>query len=81
MPLGDDGDMLGTETDGSKNGDFCIYCYEKGKFTEDITMDEMINKCVPFMLEDNDDTDEEGMTADEARAQLKQIFPKLKRWA
>ncbi|MBR6920026.1 MAG: zinc ribbon domain-containing protein, partial [Bacteroidales bacterium] len=40
MPLTEE--MLGTNADGSKNGDYCSYCYKDGAFTNDCTMDEMI---------------------------------------
>lgn len=32
MPMGA-ADLYGTETDGSKNTDYCKYCYEHGAFT------------------------------------------------
>ena len=40
MPLTED--VLGTNADGSKNEDYCIYCYRDGHFLQDCTMDEMI---------------------------------------
>ena len=40
MPLTDE--ILGTNADGSKNEDYCIYCYRDGKFLQDCTMEEMI---------------------------------------
>ncbi|MDR1096440.1 MAG: zinc ribbon domain-containing protein, partial [Spirochaetaceae bacterium] len=33
MPLSKDEDF-GTNTDGSKNNDYCAYCYKDGKFTQ-----------------------------------------------
>ncbi len=42
MPMKKDPNGGGTESDGSKNGMYCSYCYEKGAFTQpDITLDEM----------------------------------------
>ena len=35
MPLTDD--VLGTNSDGSKNEDYCMYCYRNGKFLQDCT--------------------------------------------
>ena len=32
----------GTNNDGSKNEDYCIFCFNEGKFTYEITMNEMI---------------------------------------
>ena len=37
MPLTNE--VLGTNADGSKNEDYCIYCYKDGKFTQDCTME------------------------------------------
>ncbi len=36
MPLGSE-DLLGTNADGGKNGDYCLYCYQNGTFTSDMT--------------------------------------------
>ena len=51
MPLTDE--ILGTNADGSKNEDYCIYCYKDGKFLQDCTMDEMIAFCAQFVDEVN----------------------------
>ncbi len=52
MPMESE-DVLGTNLDGSRNSDYCIYCYKDGKFTApDVTMEEEIEKCVPFMKEE-----------------------------
>ena len=75
MPMDAAGEMYGTNADGSKNSDYCKYCYEKGAFTSESTMDEMIEVCVPHMA-----TPDSGMTADEARKMMKEFFPNLKRW-
>lgn len=75
MPLGGDESLLGTNTDGSKNQDYCTYCYQNGAFTGEMTMEEMIDFCVPHMVEGN-----AGMTAEEARKQMQAFFPQLKRW-
>lgn len=40
MPL-DEG-TRGTNADGSRNDDYCVYCYKEGKFTQDFSMEEMI---------------------------------------
>ena len=42
-------DVLGTNADGSKNEDYCMYCYKDGKFLQDCTMDEMIEHCAQFI--------------------------------
>jgi len=65
--------LFGTEKDGSKNEDYCVYCYKDGAFTSECTMDEMINTCIPFM-------EEQGMNKDEARKLLEKELPNLRRW-
>lgn len=68
-------EVYGTEKDGSKNADYCKYCYEKGAFTFDGSMEEMIEICVPHMTEGNP-----NMTAEQARGMMQNFFPGLKRW-
>lgn len=75
MPMGEGDDLFGTNSDGSKSGDYCSYCYGNGEFKGDFTMDEMINLCVPNMVAANS-----GMTEDVARQQMNKFFPLLKRW-
>ncbi len=71
MPLTEE--VLGTERDGSKNEDYCVYCYKEGAFVTDCDMEEMIDICVPFM-------EKEGMNKEKARKLLENKLPKLKRW-
>lgn len=78
MPL-DSQEVHGTNQDGSLNPDYCHYCYKAGKFTEDITMDQMIEHCVQYLDEFNDGSGHK-FTKEEAIAQMKQYFPSLKRW-
>lgn len=75
MPLGTSEEMFGTNADGSKNQDYCKYCFENGAFTSKATMEEMIETCVPHMVTAN-----AGMSEDEARNMMRQFFPTLKRW-
>ena len=51
MPLTEE--LLGTNADGTRNEDYCIYCYKDGKFLQDCTMDEMIEHCAQFVGEVN----------------------------
>ena len=76
MPLGDMQEVYGTEKDGSLNRDYCIYCYKDGSFTGEMTMEEMIEYCIPFTMEARP-----GMTREQAKAEMKSYFPRLKRWA
>jgi hypothetical protein len=74
--MGGTDELYGTEADGSKNGDYCKYCYDSGAFTQpDCTMDEMIEFCVPHMA-----NEASGMSEEKARAMMNEFFPKLKRW-
>ena len=74
MPL-TPGVELGTEADGAENPDYCGYCYKGGQFTGEMTMEEMIDFCTPMMVQGNP-----GMTEEQAKAQMHQFFPMLKRW-
>ncbi|RHJ90801.1 zinc ribbon domain-containing protein [Parabacteroides bouchesdurhonensis] len=78
MPMTSD-ELFGTNADGSKNNDYCTYCYQQGKFVQDYTMDEMINHCIQFLGEFNKDS-EHPFSKEEAIAMMKVEFPKLKRW-
>lgn len=75
MPMGDNNEIYGTNADGSKNTDYCKYCFEQGIFTFDGTMEEMIEICVPHMVSAN-----EKMSEEEARNSMLEWFPTLKRW-
>ncbi len=72
MPMNEK--VYGTEVNNEKNMEYCIYCYENGAFKQpNLTMEEMIDACVPFM-KDN------GMDENEARNLMKNCLPALKRW-
>ena len=66
--------MMGTEKDGSISKDYCTYCYQSGAFYKpNETMDEMIQTCVPHMVE-------AGFEAEKAEQMLREVLPQLKRW-
>lgn len=73
MPL--KGAELGTEADGSQNPHYCSYCYQKGAFQGDMTMEEMIAFCAPHTAKGMNCSEEEAI------AQMNQFFPLLKRWS
>ena len=77
MPLTED--VLGTNADGSKNEDYCMYCYMDGKFLQDCTMDEMIEHCAQFVGAVNEGLPQ-PITKEEFIGQMKMYFPHLKRW-
>lgn len=73
MPV--DSGFFGIESDGSESRDYCIFCYEDGKFTdEDLTADAMIEIAVMHMVS------ELGMPENEAQSLAKSVIPQLKRW-
>ncbi|MCL1964420.1 MAG: WYL domain-containing protein, partial [Firmicutes bacterium] len=71
MPM--EKEQYGTNRDGSQNEAYCMYCYKDGAFTSDQTMEQMVDTCVPFMVED-------GMTEEAARKIMNETLPQLKRW-
>lgn len=75
MPMGQTDELCGTNADGSKNADYCTYCYQGGKFTATCTMKEMIDFCAPMTGKAM------GITEQQAKEQMRAFFPKLKRWA
>jgi hypothetical protein len=78
MPMASD-EQMGTEANGGKSREYCVYCYQDGKFTHDITLDEMIENNLVYLDEWNRDMGT-NFTVDEARAQLSEYLPLLKRW-
>ena len=77
MPLTEE--VLGTNADGSKNEDYCMYCYKDGQFLQDCTMDEMIEHCAQFVNAVNEGL-EKPITKEEYIGMMKSYFPQLKRW-
>jgi len=66
---------FGTEANGSKNKDYCCYCYENGAFLyPEATMEQVIEGCLPHVVPD--------VFADEAtaKAAMNEFFPTLKCW-
>ena len=72
MPMSED-DLLGKNKDGSINNDYCKYCYDNGKFIDNVTMEEYIDICSLY-------GEQAGMTNDEMKEYLTKLFPTLKRW-
>jgi len=65
---------FGTNIDGSKNEEYCHFCYKEGRFTDEgITMEEKIKKNIEMAMK-------VGMAEEEAREMANSIIPKLKRW-
>jgi len=72
MPL-EKPDDFGSNADGSRNDDYCRYCFQEGKFTEpDLNAKQMIENIERIM---------KGMKIPgEIIEQTKAIIPSLKRW-
>lgn len=77
MPLTDE--ILGTNADGSKNEDYCIYCFKDGAFTGNFTMEKMADFCSQFVDDFNKETGK-NLTREEYREELLKFYPALKRW-
>ncbi len=75
MPMGDTDEKYGLEKDGTKSKDYCSFCYENGEFKQELTLEQMKDVLVPFMLEYNS-----AMKEEDARAMLGKVLPNLKRW-
>jgi len=74
MPM-EKAEDFGTNADGSKNKDYCCYCYENGAFFyPEATMEQVIESCLPHVVPDP--------FADEAtaKAAMNEYFPTLKCW-
>lgn len=77
MPL--TADNKGTNADGSSNEEYCIYCYKDGTFTQDFTMEQMIEFCAQFTDQMNEQAGW-NLTPEQAKEQMRRFFPNLKRW-
>ncbi len=70
MPL-EDG-ILGRDSDGTPNEEYCKWCYADGTYTYS-NMDDLIDVCVRHMTDGN-------FTEEQARAHMKQLLPTLDYW-
>ena len=70
MPLEDE--IIGRNSDGSMNEDYCKWCFADGTYTYS-DMDDLINVCIPHMVK-------EGFSEDQARSYMKDNLPKLDYW-
>ena len=74
MPM-DNSDCFGTDERDLKVNDYCIHCFENGKFTNpDITMEEMIDLVTDIMIE------KVKMPEEQARQISQSFIPTLNRW-
>ncbi len=68
-------DSIGTNFDGTLSSEYCSYCYNLGEFVVDCSLDEMVESCVPLILEEYPEVGEES-----ANEQMREYLLKLKRW-
>ena len=74
MPMQKDEDF-GTNADGTRNGEYCHFCFQDGGFTDDgITMEQKIDKLVEIAVS------KMQIPKEKARAMAEDIIPKLARW-
>lgn len=73
MPIMDPA-VRGTESDGSTSSDYCKWCYDKGSYTYETDMDNMIEGCAPHLVEST------GVSYDDAVSFMGAVLPNLKRW-
>lgn len=71
MPLEDD-EIISRNSDGTKNEDYCKWCYADGTYTYS-NMDELIDVCVTHMVK-------EDFTEAQARAYMQELLPTLDYW-
>ena len=65
----------GTEPDGTRNGDYCNYCYEDGVFLQAYAnSDELVVACAPMMAESC------HISVEQAEDCMSALLPNLKRW-
>jgi Putative zinc ribbon domain len=75
MPLTDDPDNYGTYVDGTRNDEYCAFCYESGAFTmPDLDVEDMIGMSIDHM------TTHLALSTDEAEVAARESITTLKRW-
>ena len=70
---------FGTNADRTPNDDYCVYCFKDGVFTNNFTIEEMVENNLKYVVEYNR---ENGTQYDEesARKDLTEFLHMLKRW-
>ncbi|MDO5764687.1 MAG: zinc ribbon domain-containing protein [Elusimicrobiales bacterium] len=75
MPLAEG--LFGTEKDGSESNLYCKYCFKEGKFTQDVTLDEMADICAVHLVQAHP---EFSLAQAKAKAHMLSVLPRLSRW-
>lgn len=69
----------GTERDGSRSEDYCAWCYQRGEFVQELTMEQQIEHNLRG-LDGWNRANGTNLTEQQARAGLREFLPGLKRW-
>jgi len=67
-------ERIGTNRDGSKNNDYCVFCFKDGGFVQDMNLEGFIEHSLQF-------ASEVGMSEEDFKNYCNATLPKLKRWA
>lgn len=62
---------MGRHQDGALNEHYCKWCWDKGAFLDDCSMEEMVERCLPHMPFGDEDSN---------RVFLTNLLPTLDRW-
>ena len=73
MPM-DKEELFGTNADGGKNEEYCVYCFKDGKFTDGI---DNLKDYTEYSLQF---AEQAGMTEAQMREHCEKVLPTLKRW-
>ncbi|MEP6849029.1 MAG: zinc ribbon domain-containing protein [Acidobacteriota bacterium] len=75
MPLSEEFKNFGTEADGSRASEYCMFCYQDGDFINPgQTVDEVIRSSIRYM------TANLGFSEEHATQMSNDVIPKLNRW-
>ena len=75
MPLDNDPNKGGTNSDGSKSDKYCSFCFQNGKFTDEgISLQEKIEKNIQIAVS------RLNIPESKAREMAESLLPNLERW-
>ena len=75
MPMEENEELFGTESNGEKTSEYCFNCYKDGSYTEpDITLEQIQEKVYKYL------TETKKIPAFHAKMVSNAFIPKLKRW-
>lgn len=73
MPM-NSSEQFGSNSDGSSNEEYCVYCFQNGNFTMNVDRETFIDMQVMIAME------KMGMDEAQARTMANNVLPTLKRW-